>query len=309
MRRDGHTPAGKQRWRCRSCGQLAVRTRRDTTLRYQSRQFVHWLTGNRSLAEMAGELGCSRQALAARFAPWWSERPQPSPSLSKSCSTLILDGVYLSGRVNAVLIARSPERVHSWSFAERENTDSWMSFLFPLPPPLFVVADGQKGLTEAVSSCFPNAQLQRCLVHAERYARMKLSRNPKTRAGRELWALVRSLWQVRTRRQRRRWVRSYRKWERRHEQFLKQRSSSPTSRGWWYTHRNVRSARTHIRNALPHLFLFVRYPEVPRTTNHVEGGVNARLKELVRRHRGLSPERKRVLAAHYLSGRSQKKTT
>jgi hypothetical protein len=39
---------------------------------------------------------------------------------------------------------------------------------------------------------------------------------------------------------------------------------------------------------------------VPRTTNHVEGGINSRLKDLFRIHRGISVQKKIALAAWYL---------
>jgi hypothetical protein len=63
------------------------------------------------------------------------------------------------------------------------------------------------------------------------------------------------------------------------------------------------------RNALPHLFTFSGIIDVPRTTHHVEGGVNARLKELVLRHRTFSPEHKRVLAAYFLASKAFEKPT
>jgi hypothetical protein len=84
-------------------------------------------------------------------------------------------------------------------------------------------------------------------------------------------------------------------------------STTGRKRTWWYTHRNLRAARSLIRNALPHLFTFVRYPQIPRTTNHVEGGINSRLKELIHRHRGLSQDRKQVLVAQHLAQKNRQK--
>ena len=186
-----------------------------------------------------------------------------------------------------------------------------MTFLQTLPAPDVAVIDGQKGLLAAIPSLWPQTKIQRCLVHIERLARAKLTRQPKTSAGKGLLSLVQGLFTVRTKRQRRRWLRAYRRWERQHATFLKERSDGEPSAGkkrrWWYTHRNIRAARSLIRNALPHLFTFVRYPQVPRTTNHVEGGINSRLKELVHRHRGLSPDRKQALVATFLTQRNTKK--
>lgn len=138
---------------------------------------------------------------------------------------------------------------------------------------------------------------------------MCLSRHPKTEAGQTLWSLMRSIWQVETQTDARVWIDAFHTWEEQYTTFLKERSVSPLTGRWWYTHRKVRAARSHIRNALPYLFTFTEIPGVPRTTNHVEGGVNARLKELVYRHRGLSPERKRVMAAHFLSSKAERKAT
>lgn len=199
----------------------------------------------------------------------------------------------------------------SWLFAERESFASWVLFLEPLPVPDAVVIDGQKGLQAAVHYLWPLTKIQRCVVHIERLARIKLSRHPKTSAGKELLALVKRLFGVHTSKQRGRWLCVYRRWERRHADFLKERSYGEPLVGkkriWWYTHRNIRAARSLIRNALPHLFTFIDYPHVPRTTNHVEGGVNSRLKELVHRHRGLSQDRKQVLVAEYLGSKQTKK--
>jgi len=199
----------------------------------------------------------------------------------------------------------------SWMFAVRESFASWLAFLKNLPAPDVVVIDGQKGLLAAILCLWPQAKIQRCLVHIERLARIKLTRQPKTRAGKELLTLVQGLFGVRTRRQRRRWLRAHRRWEHRHAVFLKERSYGEAKAGkkrlWWYTHRNIRAVRSLLRNALPHLFTFVRYPHVPRTTNHVEGGVNSRLKELVHRHRGLPQDRKQVLVAEHLALKREKK--
>lgn len=241
----------------------------------------------------------------------WERIRLPTVLDPAPCAAYILDGVYLSGRENAVLICRTMTAQISWMFAERETLANWKMFLKTLPVPDAAVIDGQKGLLAAIQCLWPLAKIQRCIVHIERLARIKLTRQPKTRAGKELLMLVWRVFEVRTKRQRRRWLCVYRRWERRHADFLKERSygepKAGAQRTWWYTHRNIRAARSLIRNALPHLFTFIYHPHVPRTTNHVEGGVNSRLKELVHRHRGLTQDRKQVLVAEYLAQKKVKK--
>jgi len=311
MQKRGRTAAGTQRWYCRSCALSAVRKRPDTKDRHHRMLFTRWLTGNRSLPEVAHDYGISRRTLIRWFAPLWGRIRQPLVLNLDPCAIYILDGVYLSGRENAALICRTMTAQLSWMFAVRESFASWLAFLKNLPAPDVVVIDGQKGLLAAILCLWPQAKIQRCLVHIERLARIKLTRQPKTRAGKELLTLVQGLFGVRTRRQRRRWLRAHRRWEHRHVAFLKERGYGEAKAGkkrlWWYTHRNIRAVRSLLRNALPHLFTFVRYPHVPRTTNHVEGGVNSRLKELVHRHRGLPQDRKQVLVAEHLARHREKK--
>jgi hypothetical protein len=311
MQKRGHTAAGTQRWYCRFCSRSEIRQRPDTTTHHHRTLFTQWLTGNRSLTEVARDHRVHRRTLIRWFAPLWQCPPAPPILHSSAFVIYVLDGVYLSGREHVALICRTLLPQLSWQFALRESISSWSAFLRTLSAPEVVVVDGQKGLLAAVQGRWPEAKIQRCLVHIERLVRIKLTRHPKTVAGRELLILVQGLFTVRTRRQRRRWLRAYRRWERRHATFLKERSYGEPKAGkkrrWWYTHRNIRAARSLIRNALPHLFTFVRYPQVPRTTNHVEGGVNSRLKELVLRHRGLSPNQKQALVAAYLTQRNLKK--
>lgn len=307
MQKRGKTAAGVQRWLCVTCNKSGVRTRADVRIRHLRTHFVRWLTGVASLAAIARSMDRSRQHIPKCFESFWGGKPPQPPAYEGADTVLIFDGVYLSGRANAALVARTPLAVCSWHFAERECFDAWDAFLNSLPAPAVVVIDGQKGLFEAVLKRFPQARIQRCLVHVERFVRMCLSMRPKTAAGRELWRLIRSLWDVRTREAAEDWRRRFLSWERYYDSFLKERSRSPETGRWWYTHRKLRAARSHIKNALPYLFTFTEIPDVPRTTNHVEGGINSRLKELVRRHRGLSPERKQVLAAHFLASKMVQK--
>jgi hypothetical protein len=293
------------------CASSTVRKRPDTKERHHRTLFTRWLTGNRSLSEVADDHGVSRRTLIRWFAPLWERIQQPSVLSQDPCAIYILDGVYLSGRENAALICRTMTAQIAWMFAERETLTNWKTFLNKLPTPDATVIDGQKGLLAAIQHLWPLAKIQRCIVHIERLARIKLTRHPKTSAGKELLTLAQRLLGVRTKRQRRRWLCVYRRWERRHADFLKERSYGEPKAGekrtWWYTHRNIRAARSLIRNALPHLFTFIYYPHVPRTTNHVEGGVNSRLKELVHRHRGLPKDRKQVLLAEHLARKNDKK--
>lgn len=311
MQRRGFTAAGTQRFYCKSCASSTVRKRPDAQTRHHQQLFKNWLTGNQSLSEIAHRRGVNRRTLTRWFRPLWETTKPPGKLAPDPLAVYCLDGVYLSGRENAALVCRTGSWRLSWMFVVRETTAGWTAFLESLQAPNAVVIDGQKGLLAAVKSLWPLAKIQRCLVHVERFSRIKLTRKPTTIAGRELRNLVSALFEVRTGRHARRWLRRCCLWELKHATFLKERSYGEPRLGkkrrWWYTHRNIRAVRSHLRNALPHLFTFVDHPEVPRTTNHVEGGVNSRLKELIQRHRGLSQDRKKVVVAEFLAKMDGKK--
>ncbi|MGH8127274.1 MAG: transposase [Gammaproteobacteria bacterium] len=223
---------------------------------------------------------------------------------------ILLDGTRVHTRRRVVLVVEdeASRRPLSWGFGERETYRSWLRLLAGLQcagvAPGFAVCDGHKGLLKALRAIWPEILIQRCLVHVVRQAKTILTQRPKTLAGQQLLELVRQLPGVRTKRQRRRWLRAYRYWLRRHEHFLKQRTYHPNkARRWWYTHRKLRAVRSLLNNSLPGLFLYVRYPQIPRSTNAIEGGINSPLKDLYRRHRGLSLEHKTTLTAWYLLSR------
>lgn len=73
--------------------------------------------------------------------------------------------------------------------------------------------------------------------------------------------------------------------------------------------RKLRSAAFHLAAAAPYLFTFLEMPGVPRTTNDVEDGINARIAELVRRHRGTTDAHKRVIVSYFLASKAAQNLT
>jgi hypothetical protein len=57
------------------------------------------------------------------------------------------------------------------------------------------------------------------------------------------------------------------------------------------------------------LFTFQEYPElnIPNTTNHIDGGINTKLKDLNRRHRGMRQDRRNKLLTNLLYNLKGKK--
>lgn len=315
MQRWGSTARGTPRFHCRFCHLSGVRQRPDHRDRLWREHFVEWLIQGTRRVSISQRVHLTPRTVGQRFRPYWNALPLPRP-VSHAVPILVLDATTVVKQTWVVLIAQDAQRRQpvSWQFAVRESYGAWRGFLQSLAQagihPHCVVCDGQKGLLKAIHAVWPETLIQRCLVHVVRQAKAWLTQHPKTPAGQALLARVRTLFAVRTKRQRRRWLRAYRSWRRRYEGFLKQRSTHPTEpKRWWYTHRKLRAVHSLIRNSLPDLFTYTRYPMIPRTSNHVEGGINSRLKDLFRHHRGLSPDRKIVLTAWYLAVRQGQKPT
>lgn len=312
MQRWGTTSTGRTRWRCSKCSHSSVRSRKDNRHKKRLSLFVAWLTSKKSLVELSFEVGVSVTTLREWFVSFWDVPPQPD--IHTGVRVLVLDGTSVMKRVCMLLIAGDADNARpvSWMDCGRECYDSWVVFLRDLSwrgvTPEVVVCDAQRGLLKAIHEVWPEVWIQRCLIHVVRQACIWLTRNPQTRAGRELLRLVKELPRIQTKRQKRRWVRKFWRWYRRHEKFLKDRSYSPSGH-WWYTHRRLRGTRSLLKNALPDLFRFVTDSSIPKTSNHVEGGLNSRLKELFRCHRGFSLQRKLILAAWYLALRQGQKPT
>ncbi|MDO8617690.1 MAG: transposase [Candidatus Uhrbacteria bacterium] len=311
MSKWGKTAAGSTRWFCKYCRISGTRKRKDNRERERLFLFVRWLTTKTTLQALTTNQHITVKTLFRWFTPFWL-RP-PVPRLESSVRVLVLDATSVVPRQCMLLIAGDGDRLRpvSWMPAPRECYTSWTMFLAELQKvfePSFVVCDGQRGMLKAIHEIWPHTKIQRCLIHVMRQACGWLTQNPKTKAGRELLILVRCLSDIRTKRQKRRWIRAFRYWNRRHTTFLKERTYSFSGR-WWYTHRKLRGTRSLLRNAIPDLFRFVTDPSVPRTSNHVEGGLNSRLKELFRCHRGISTTKKLALASWYLALRQGQKPT
>ena len=312
MRRFGFTAAGTQRWECVLCRTTGVKKRRDNVSRLWSSRFVPWLTGSERLFMLRRRWKVSYETVRRHFEPLWMRPPLPHHVELTTASVLILDATALVSRHLVVLVARTPKGVVAWRFGERESYVEWGKLLDSLHgKPCAVVCDGQKGLEKAVFERWPDIFLQRCTAHVERQALVWLTRKPKTDAGRELRSLVLLLSNVRDRRKADAWIHAFESWCDRRSEFLAEHTPHPFNpRRWWYTHRKLRAVRSLLKNSAPFLFTWILVPGVPRTTNHVEGGINSRLKDLFRIHRGISPQKKIALTAWYLYHRqSERKST
>lgn len=308
MQKWGKNRNGSNRFRCKFCSVSKTRKRSDLTQKYKQKLFQKWLLGKQSLEEISQKYKVSRQSLHAWFSPFWNLEPTPKQT-SIANKILIIDGKYVEQNA-CVLLATCNKKIASWHFTQRENYSSWLTFLSSFKQiPFAVVCDGQKGMIKAIKQRFPGVIIQRCQFHVIQYCTIRLTKNPESIVAQKLRFLVLEISQIKTKEQLKNWLADYKYWYTTNKDFIKEKTYqndnlTPTGRPkWHYTHGRLHAAHSHLKNSLPYLFRYLQHPEIPNTTNFVEGGINSIMQEKLRFHRGLSLPKRRILIAHFLSSK------
>ena len=162
-----------------------------------------------------------------------------------------------------------------------------------------VTCDGHKSILKSVAKVYPNAVIQRCVVHVKRQCRAYLSAKPKLQASKELLFISRQITYVKTPEQCSLWLLQLHNWYQAYKDILLEESFNPSKNEYWYTHKMLHRTYTLITNALPHLFSYLNDPDIPCTTNRLESFFK-HLKEKLLLHSGLRLEAKRNFIKWYL---------
>jgi hypothetical protein len=321
LQKRGLTAAGTQRWYCPKCAKSNCRPRPDLERKLLLEHFVKWLLGKESQTEAVTRLGLTTARSWRNKTAWcWDVKPPRilGASMPSSPGIILMDGTRIGHLTN--LIARTLDGVIGWQYSPWESSGEWEKLISRIPAPQVAVVDGQKGVLKAIVNCWPSTKIQRCHFHIWMNIRSKLTLHPKTPAGTELLLIARILLKgICSEEQKDQWLHELYSFGIRYKQELRERTYGLTMpsgrRRWWYTHRNLRSAYRQLVKLAESGQLFTYLEEVvvdtdtgnpvpiPRTTNHMEGGINNRLRDLQKLHRGLPVARQIRLADWYLHTR------
>lgn len=155
--------------------------------------------------------------------------------------------------------------------------------------PSFIVMDGEQTVMKTIRSIWPQAKIQRCLYHIQREGMRWLRTYPKTAAGKDLRALLSSLCDINTIKERDRFISNYKSWITHYKDFVRSLPSGNIA------FKDLKRTIALINNALSDMFHYLKEPKIPGTTNALEG-FYSRLKADYRRHRGITQQHK----IHYL---------
>ena len=295
--KNGRHPSGTQRWKCATCGASTTRKRPDLTKRHQLRSFVTWLTGKHTQADIDGTH--TGRTFRRNTAWCWDLIPH-LPRNPTTFHAVMVDGIWIGSW--CLLIALSDHgNVLAWQWCSGETTAAWLALLEQFTAPAVLVSDGGSGLPTALRTSWPNTQHQRCLFHYQLNITRHLTRNPRTIAGRALRKLALDLSGVWDEDAAIRWQVQLDAWWRTFGHLTLERTLLRNGR-FGYTHDRLRKAWLITRNVVRKqlIFTYVTYGN-PRTTSPLEGGVNAQLRDLLKRHRGLTEEHRRRAVEWWLT--------
>ena len=150
-----------------------------------------------------------------------------------------------------------------------------------------VTTDGHKSILKAIKKSLPSVLVQRCLVHIQRMCLLWLTRFPKHLAAIELRRLVLMLLYIKTNNDRLYWIKKLIHWYEQHKNYLQEKTYNEKTGRYWYTHKLVRRSYFTIKGALPNMFHYLSNPQIPSSTNGIEGFFG-HLKNHLDLHRGLT---------------------
>lgn len=289
MRKNGTTSSGRQRWRCGKCGSSSVRRIDSRAKRLD--MFLRWLPSKQTQSDM----GCSRSTFKRATREFWEIWPI-APCTGEICDVVFLDGIWI-GRDAVVLIACTKDHVLAWHLAETECASAWAALMVRMPAPAMAVSDGAPGFGKAARAVWPATRIQRCTFHAFCQVRRCTTSRPKLDAGVELYSLAKRLLKAKDADSAAAWLADYATWCVKWERFLREFTIKDGRKQ--YVHERLRKARRALNKLVQsgELFTFVEMAEErggawDSTNNMIEGAINARLREMLRMHRGLSAIRR-----------------
>ena len=189
------------------------------------------------------------------------------------------------------------DRIISSRYCIRENyaivSGMFRELLFKRINPKAATTDGNTSVILAIKKIWPNIIIQRCLVHIQRQGLSWLRRFPKKQAAKDLRLLLLAITDIKDREQKRTFINDFNNWEKRYGKFVLSLPSSDK------VYSDLQRTRSLIIHAMPDMFHYLEDSNIAPTTNKVEGYFS-RLKEIYRRHRGMSKNKRSIYFQWYV---------
>jgi hypothetical protein len=295
--------AGKQRYQCSEC--FANFTIKNEGVKEHNLfvWFRKWIMERQVYSTLVRDSKMSQSTLQNLFRKYLNSAPVIAIK-SKSKVHLLIDGSYFSNGLCLILYFDHDIRyVQLYRETNQEKVKEITEDLENLKKlgvdVYSVTCDGNKSILKSIKTAYPNAIIQRCLVHIKRQVKNYLSQNPKHPIAKKLLYLSKQITCIKTIEQSNFWLLSFNNWHQENKEYINQKTYNENNHSYWYTHKNLHLATALIINAIPNMFCYLDDNEIPYTTNRIESYF-AHLKEKLTLHRGLRFNAKKNFIKWYL---------
>lgn len=296
--KNGHYANGRQRLFCKICRHSFHSGIRAGTHNREKVWFDKWIIEGYSVRQICHQSGHSRDKLYRIIDHWLDRSPEPDTGSLERVSNVILDGTFLYKRVSIVtMMDARTNAVIDGEFDVRENSEhELIAFLSPLKErglnPVSCTTDGNPQVIYMLRKLWPGIITQRCLVHIQRQGLSWCRISPKREDARKLRDLFRVVTYIRTKKERDAFLLRLSDWEQEYGHLI----AKKPGKGRVFS--DLKGARSMLVRALPNMFHYLDDPDIPPTTNALEGYFS-RLKGHYQHHRGMSPEKRSKYFAWY----------
>ncbi len=294
---------GSVRYYCKHCNSYFTDKREYISHRNMFVWFKHWVRDKQSILQISRASGYSERTLKRYFYQVLPMCPQWHIQRREKVN-LLIDGTYFANKVCLLLYRDSNIKMtvlyrltKSESLRElKEDLRNIKSIGIDIES---VTCDGAANIIKAVREVCPKTIIQRCTFHIAHEIGLWLTKKPKSDAGKELLYLSKLLSGVQNSEDAQLWIRAFIDWHYKYEDFINEIREDEATGRWWYKHKLLHRSTTHIKRALPYMFSYTRYTNVPKTSNSIESFFG-HLKDHLRLHRGLSDEHFKDFVKWYL---------
>jgi hypothetical protein len=294
---------GKQRYFCKQCNFSFLLLRHDVKNKNEFIWFKKWIIERQVYKYLVRDSSYSQSKIQRIFNQYLNSAPVVEVR-SKTRVHLLIDGSYFPNGL--CLILYYDHNLRYVQLYRETNQEKYTEIkedlqnLKKLGVDVYsVTCDGHKAILKSIKKVFPNAIIQRCLVHIKRQVRNYLSSKPKLEQSASLLKLSNQITSIKSIEDSNIWLGAFFNWYKINHEFINQKTQSQNTGRFWYTHKNLHAAFSLLENAIPNMFNYLDDEQIPNTTNRIENYFT-HLKDKLRIHRGLRFEAKKNFIKWYL---------
>lgn len=282
---------------------MFTRDNPEVALANQFIWFEKWISERQVYKYLVRDSGLSQSSIQRLFRHYLKQAPEVAIK-NKVQAHLLVDATYFPNNLCLVLYYDHDIRyTQLYRMTDGERYEQMREDLQNLKvlgvEIASITCDGHKALLKAIRKVCPETLIQRCLVHIKRQSGTWLTPRPKTTVAQELLQLSRRITRLKTYEQSNQWLIDIYNWYKVNKSFINEKTRNPSTGRYWYKHKMLHQTASLIIKAIPDMFHYLDYPQIPYTTNLLESFFG-HLKEKLEIHRGLRPQAKRNFIKWYL---------